>query len=252
MVGFHLLAAVPAALDDVGVDGALDEVVGLAGLARLFLEYADECLADDFALLLGIGDALEVAQEAGLAVNVHQVDAELVAEDAADLLRLVLAHQAMVHEHAGKLLADGAVDEHCADGGIDAAGHGEQDALVADGLADGGDGLLDEGVGRPFAGCADFGQEGVDLRLAHAACGEVEDGNSEGGDVGGRLAANRAFAAVCAALEDYGLGRKGGYLLRRGGAWEHLAIDVEVPNDLGCGLAVDSAEVDDGDGVFLH
>src|SRR4029079_2367388 len=41
-----------AGLDDVGVQGALDEEAHISELSRFFLEDADELLADDLALLL--------------------------------------------------------------------------------------------------------------------------------------------------------------------------------------------------------
>ena len=51
----------PAGLDDVGIEGALNEEVDVLSLgddlSRRLLEHADELLADDLALLLGILDA---------------------------------------------------------------------------------------------------------------------------------------------------------------------------------------------------
>ncbi len=48
--------AAQTALDHVGVDGALCEEIDLADLLGLFLEDADELLADDLALALRLGD----------------------------------------------------------------------------------------------------------------------------------------------------------------------------------------------------
>ena len=58
-------AVLPAArLDHVRVERPLDEEADVAELARLLLEDADELLADDLPLLLGVGDAGEPREEA--------------------------------------------------------------------------------------------------------------------------------------------------------------------------------------------
>ena len=63
VVALDLGGLARAALDDVAVERALDEELGVGELARLLLEAADELLADDLALALGLGDALELAEE---------------------------------------------------------------------------------------------------------------------------------------------------------------------------------------------
>ena len=103
MVGLHAVG-----LEDVGVDGTLGEEGNLvAHLAGLLFEHADELGADDLALGLGLGHAVEQGQEAIRGVNVNEVGVELVAEHIDDLLGLALAHEAVVHVHADELLADG-------------------------------------------------------------------------------------------------------------------------------------------------
>ena len=62
---------------------------------------------------------------------------------------LVLAEEAVVHEHAGELPADGLVQQRGGDGGIHAAGKAEDDAALADLGADVGDGMGDEVLRRP-------------------------------------------------------------------------------------------------------
>ena len=52
-------------------------------------------------------------------------------EDLLDLLRLVEAHAAVVHEYAREVLANGLVEQHRAHGAVDAAGHRQQHLLVA-------------------------------------------------------------------------------------------------------------------------
>src|SRR6186713_3351129 len=61
---------VSAGLDHVGVQGSLDEEAHALNLLRLLLEDADEFLADDLPLGLGIHDAGEPPQEALLGRDV--------------------------------------------------------------------------------------------------------------------------------------------------------------------------------------
>ncbi len=122
--------------------------------ARLLLEDADERLADALALDLGILDAGELLEEAIARVDVHERDAEVVAELADDLLALALAHQPVIDEDAGQLVADGAVHEQRRDGAVDAAGEAAEHLLVADLGADALDLLLDHRGGGPRAGRA--------------------------------------------------------------------------------------------------
>ena len=64
MVGFYRHAG-PAgerhALDDVRVEGALGQEPGALDLHRLALEHVDEGGADDLALLLRVGNALQLS-----------------------------------------------------------------------------------------------------------------------------------------------------------------------------------------------
>ena len=135
VVRLHGLVAAHARLDDVGVDRALAEELDVAELllevARDVGEHLDELAADALALQLGVGDALRLVEEALLGVDLDEVDAELALEDLLDLLRLVEAHAAVVHEHAREVLADGLVEQHRAHGAVDAAGHRQQHLLVA-------------------------------------------------------------------------------------------------------------------------
>ena len=119
---------VAAGLDHVGVERALDEEAGVVELRRLLLEDADELLADDLALALGLVDAGEPGEEALGGVDVDQAVAEALAEGRDDLLGLVLAHQAVVDEHAGELVADRPVDEQRRGRRVDAAGEPADDA----------------------------------------------------------------------------------------------------------------------------
>ena len=110
-----------AGLDHVGVERSLDEEAHVAELARLLFEDADELLADDLALRLRIVDAFEPFEEPLLCLHVHERHVEVPGERLHDLLRLVLAQQAVVDEHARELVADRLVHEECGDRRVDPA-----------------------------------------------------------------------------------------------------------------------------------
>ena len=117
--------------------------------ARFLLEDADELLAHDLALLLGVGDAGEPREEALLRLHVDERDVEVAAERLHDLLGLVLAQQAVIDEDAGELVADRLVHEERGNGRVDAARERAEHALRADRRADPRDLLLDDRGGRP-------------------------------------------------------------------------------------------------------
>ena len=170
VVGLHRLVAADARFDDVGVDRALAEELDVAVLllevARSVGEDLDELAADDLALLLGVRFALRLVEEALLAVERDEVDAELALEDLLDHLAFVEAHAAVVDEDADELLADGLVEKRRADGRVNAAGKREQDLLVADLLLDRLDLLLD--VLLRVEGLADAGKA-LFLCLVHVS-----------------------------------------------------------------------------------
>ncbi len=114
------------------------------------LEDADELHADDLALLLGVGNALQSLEETRRGVDVFQPDVKIVAEEVLDRLRLAGAEEAVVDENAGQLVADGAVEQNGGHGGIDPAAESEDDALLPHPLANLGAGLLDERAHRPI------------------------------------------------------------------------------------------------------
>ena len=119
VVGLDLLGGLRlggGALDDVGVERALGQEVDGADLGRLLLEDADELVADDLALLLGVLDAGEPGQEALARIDHDQVHAEVALEGDAQQLRFLLAHQPVVDVDAGQPIADRAMDEGRRDG----------------------------------------------------------------------------------------------------------------------------------------
>ena len=139
-------------------------------LAGLFLEDADELRADDLALLLRVGDARQLVQEAVDGVHIDQIGVHLVPEDLDDLLRLALAQQTVVDMDAGQLLADGLDEQRRHDGGVHAAGQRQQDLLVPHLRADQfdlvGDEVLHIPVGLGMANAED------EIRDS-AACGPL-------------------------------------------------------------------------------
>ena len=120
-----------ARLDHVGVERALHEPAHVAELPRLLLEDADELAADDLPLLLRLLDAVEQLEEPLLRLDVDERDVEVLAERLDDLLRLVLAQQAVVDEDARELLADRLVHEQRGDRRVDAARQRAQHALAS-------------------------------------------------------------------------------------------------------------------------
>ena len=98
-------------LDHIGIKRALGEVIEGAEALALLFEDADEFGADQFALLLGVGDAGELADEAFAGIDVLDVDVEALVEELHQELGLALAHEALVDEHAGELITDGLVQQ---------------------------------------------------------------------------------------------------------------------------------------------
>ena len=68
------------ALDDVGIEGPLREEVDAAQLDRLLLEHADELVADDPPLLLGVLDPRQPSQEALACIDHHELHTEIAFE----------------------------------------------------------------------------------------------------------------------------------------------------------------------------
>ena len=89
------------------------------------------------------------SRKRSLGVDDLEVDAGGGDEVALDLLGLAGPQQAVVDEHAGEVVADGALHQRGGHRGVDAAGQPAQHPLVADRGLDGGDLLLDDVGHRP-------------------------------------------------------------------------------------------------------
>ena len=161
VVGLDRVGVTLAALDKVGVDRALGKVAVLVFLPDDIPEDPVEFPADRLALVLRVGQALEGKEELVSRVHADKVHVKQAGEGLLHQVPLVLAHQAVVHEDAGQLPADGAGEECGRNARVDAAGKTEDDALVTDLLPQGGDGLFDEAVHFPLALAAADGKEEI-------------------------------------------------------------------------------------------
>ncbi len=153
-----------ARLDDVGIDGALSQVLDRLAIGLKLLRHGKELFpelrADDAALLLGLGHTSQKLGIAVFGVDVDKVDVKLLGEDLLHLLGLALAQQAVVDEHAGHLLAHGASAQCSHDGGVDTTGQGQNHAAIADLLAELGRHGLGQVVHAPVGlQAADLKQE---------------------------------------------------------------------------------------------
>ena len=104
----------------IGIDRSLSEEINGTDLLGLFLENADELFSDDLALAFGFTDSGQFVQKELLGVDANELHG-IFREDFLDLVAFVLAHQAMVHEHACEVLTDGLGHEGGRYGAVDSA-----------------------------------------------------------------------------------------------------------------------------------
>ena len=100
--------------------------MGIAQLARLLLEHLDEQPADDLAFGLRVALALQRIEKPLLGVDADHLHPERVGEGAHHLVAFAQAQQAVIDEHAGELLADGAMQQRRDHRGIHAARQAQQ------------------------------------------------------------------------------------------------------------------------------
>ena len=138
---------------------------------RFFVEHLHEQAADDLALLLGIGFAAQRVEEARFGIDADDLHAEVVGEDLHDLVAFVEAHEAVIDEHAGQLVADGLVQQRGDHRGIDAAGKAEQHLALAHLRAHARDGVFDDVADAPQRlAAADLAHEALEQLACPAAC----------------------------------------------------------------------------------
>ena len=77
-------------------------------------------------------------------VDMNERNVEMAAKQVDHFVRLALAQQPVIDEHAGELVADRLVDQHCRDRGIDAARQAADHPRLADLRANAGDLLVAE------------------------------------------------------------------------------------------------------------
>jgi hypothetical protein len=148
------------ALDHVRIDGALGQEVELAQLSGLLLEDADESVADDATLLLGLGNTFQSGEETIRGIDRHQVHVNVAAECVHHFPGLILAQEAVVDKEAGQVVPDGAVDKGRCHRGIDPAAEAAQDPAVTYGGLDLLNRRGDERMGGPgSAEASDFEEE---------------------------------------------------------------------------------------------
>ncbi len=142
-------AVAAAALDHVGVQRALHEVLRVGESTGVLLEDPNEQLADRLALGLGLGDPGEAFEEPRAGVDVDQLDALVAAERLDDLIALAAAHQPGVDVHTRQLVADRLVDQGGRHRRVDPAAQPADRPGLADLGADRLDLRVDDRVHRP-------------------------------------------------------------------------------------------------------
>ena len=140
-------------LDHIRIDGPLGQPAGVFYFFGVFVKGFDEEAADDLALGFRLRDAGECRQEILGGVGADHVEAHVLV-GGQHVFELVLPQQAVVHEDAGELAADGLVEQHAGYGGIHATAQAQDHALVPDLLPECLDRRLDERVRGPVAGAA--------------------------------------------------------------------------------------------------
>ena len=161
------------------------------------------------------------------------VQAQMVSIGLHDLLRLVFAQQAVIHEHAGELIGlEGAAGDGAGHGAVHAAGQARDDLAGADLPANFGDHAFDGVLGAIAAPAAAHAEHeiaqhrraldgmshlGMELHAVEAAgrIGERRDGTVGRGRVGGKALGQHAHAVAVVhehrrlglnALEQRGIG----------------------------------------------
>lgn len=96
----------------------------------------------------------------------NDVQTEVVTEHVHHLLRFIQAQQTVIHEDAGQVFADSTMQQHCGDGGVNAAGQAEDHFVIANLLTDTLNGVVDDFCWRPqrFA-LADVTHEAPSMRM---------------------------------------------------------------------------------------
>jgi hypothetical protein len=126
-------------------------------------------------------------------------------EEIEGVAEFVLAEEAGIDEDVGEARADGAVSENGGDSGIHAAAEGAEGSSLPYYLANGSNGLFDEGGAVPGGGCAADGEDEVTEDFG-AAFGVIDFGmelhgeKAAAGIFGGRDGGGGSFGEYAEAL----------------------------------------------------
>ncbi len=172
-------------LDHVRVERPLRQEADRTRLALerlgLVLEDADERLADDLPLPLGVGHAVERLEEP--LARVDDAHAEVL-ELGLDGRALALPQEAVVDEHAVEPGAERLMEERRDDGGVDATGERAEDVLLPDLVADGIPSVPRGSSPSSSRGDSRTRRTGSSGRFARRSrCGSLRDGT--GSRIGG-------------------------------------------------------------------
>ena len=135
-------------LDAVGIDSALCQPTGIGNLASLSIEHLHKVATDDLTFLFGITDTSKVCKELRAGIDADNIEAQhfVVFHH---LRELVLTKHSVIDEDAGKILANGLIQQDCSDRRIDTTRESEDDTVVADLFLDFLDSCLYERGGAP-------------------------------------------------------------------------------------------------------
>ncbi len=139
------------AFNDIGIERALGKELGTVDLVCVFLEHVNKEPTNDLPLGFRVAHTVKFTQkELGL-FGVDDGQVHVVAEHTDDLFCLVLAQQAVVNKNAGKLVADGLVDQSRRDRAVDTTRQRTDDLGVAHLSLDICDSFVAVGAHRPIA-----------------------------------------------------------------------------------------------------
>src|SRR5574344_654486 len=106
--------------DAVRIDSSLGKEFHVLYLMCFFIEYINETLTDDLALAFRFGYTFQFVEE--FLACIHSDDIQSQAFVIVHyILEFVLAEHSMIHKDAGKVFADGFIEQNGCDGGIDSA-----------------------------------------------------------------------------------------------------------------------------------
>ena len=139
------------ALNDIRVKRALRQKIRAAHCIGFFFKHVDESAADNFTLFLGVGDAIQLTEKQIRCILMHQLDIEMVAEQANDLLAFTGAHHAGIDIDAGQLLTNRLVQQYGDNRTVNAARQAANHPTFADLCANIGNRLIAKRRHAPIA-----------------------------------------------------------------------------------------------------